>query len=146
MRTILCLILLGTFTGCSPKTSFSVPDGYAHDSGDFATFLSAAVVKNGGKAAATTPRFDAEWWSKSDTNGFQILMATNCQGGVETCMRQLYGEPVVSAGYPQWLYRSTNVGVTISAQTQLNPIHIIVTKAGVLHDEQLPIGDKQSGR
>lgn len=73
-------------------------------------------------------------------------MATNNQTGVETCMRQLYGDPVVSAGYPHWLYRSTNVGVTIMAQTQLNPIHIIVTRAGAIHDERLPIGDKQTER
>lgn len=142
MRTILCLVLLSSFTGCSPKTSFGIPDGYAHHSGDFTPFLSAAIVKNGGKAAGTIPRFDAEWWSKSDTNGFQIIMATNYQTGVEACMRQLYGEPVVSTGFPRLLYRSTNVGVTISAQTQLDPIHIIVTRAGVIHDERLPIGDK----
>ena len=146
MSTIRYLILLIVLVGCSPKAKFTVPDGYTHDSGDLADFLSAAVQRNGGKAPAITARFDAEWWSKADTNGFQILLGTNYQTGVETCLRQLYGNPVISSGYPHWLYRSTNVGVTISALTQDNPIHIIATKAGVIHDDRLPIGDKPAGQ
>jgi len=142
MRIILSLLLLSAFTGCSSRTLLNIPSGYAHNSGNFAPFITAAIVKTGGKAAGILPRFDAEWWSKSDTNGFQILMPTNYQVGVEICFRQLYGEPVMSDGYPHLLYRSTNVGVTISAQTKLDPIHIIVTKAGIIHDERLPIGGK----
>lgn len=147
MRTLLFLILLSILTGCSSKSSLSVPEGYAHHSGDFAPFFSDAIVKYGGRATtnlSSASRFVSEWWSKSDTNGFQILMPTNYQSGVEMCMRQLFGEPIVSAGYPHLLYRAKDVGVTISGQTQLDPIHIIVTRAGVLYDERLPIGDKKT--
>jgi hypothetical protein len=145
MRKIQCLVLLSILVGCSPKAQF-VPEEYTYHSGDVAQFFAAAVEKNGGKPPGTMARFDAEWWSKADTNGFQILMATNYQTGVEACLRQLYGEPIVSTGYPHWLYRSTDLGVTISALTHLNPIHIIVTKAGVIHDERLPIGGMQEGQ
>src|SRR6185369_4868598 len=134
MRTLLCFILLSILSGCSSKSSLFVPEGYAHHSGDFAPFISDATVKYGGRPTTTlslASHFDSEWWSKSDTNGFQILMPTNYQSGVEMCMRQLFGEPIVSAGYPHLLYRSKDVGVTISALTQLDPIHIIVTRAGV---------------
>ena len=147
MRTLLCFILLSIVSGCSSRDSRSVPAGYAHHSGDFAPFLSDTVAKYGGRVVASppaVPRFDSEWWAKSDTNGFQILMPTNYQSGVEACMRRLFGEPVMSAGYPHLLYRSKDVGVTISAQTQLDPIHIIVTRAGVLHDERLPLGKQKT--
>ena len=147
MRTLFYLIALSIFSGCSPKSSLSVPEGYAHHSGNFAPFISDSIVKYGGRATTNlslASRFDLEWWSKSDTNGFQILMPTNYQSRVEMCMRQLFGEPIVSAGYPHLLYRAKDVGVTITAQTQLDPIHIIVTRAGVLYDERLPIGDKKT--
>jgi hypothetical protein len=94
---------------------------------------------------ATVQKFNCEWWSKSDADGFQILVPADFREGVEECLRQLYGEPLVSAGYPHWVYRSADAGVTIIAETQLDPIHIIITRLGVIHDERLPIG-KEHGR
>ena len=148
MRALLCLISLGLLLGCSAVRPRTVPPGYTLHTGDFGSFLSGEVVKYGGRPSAGTvsvQRFDCRWWSKSDRNGFQILVPADCRESVEACMRQLYGEPLVSAGYPHWLYRSKNAGVTISAQTQLDPIHIIVTREGIIHDERLPIG-KESNR
>jgi len=98
-------------------------------------------MKFGGRTnGGTTTRFDVEWWFKIDTNGFQILMATNHRAGVESSLREVFGAPIVSTGYPHLLYRSGNVGVTVAAQTHLDPMQIIVTKAGVIQDQRLPIG------
>src|SRR5260221_12616961 len=144
MRVLFCLMSLGLLLGCSSVASRSSPYGYTDHNGDFGSFLSAEVIRYGGRepvGGPTAQPFDCKWSSKSDADGFQILVPADYRAGVEACLRQLYGEPRVSAaGYPHWLYRSASAGVTISAQTQLNPIHIVVTRAGVIHDERLPLG------
>lgn len=142
MRTFLHLLLLGLLCSCSRHGLPSIPDEYTKHSGDFTPFLSDAVVKFGGRTnAGTVTRLDSEWWFKSDANGFQVLMPTNHRAGVESSLREIFGEPIVSPGYPHLLFRSTNVGVTVAAQTQLNPMHIIITRAGVIHDQRLPVGN-----
>ena len=141
MRIFLHLFLLAIVCGCSRNGPSPAPPGYTKHSGDFTPFFSETLMKFGGRTnGGTTTRFDAEWWFKSDTIGFQILMATNHRAGVESSLRETFGEPIVSAGYPHLLYRSGNVGVTVAAQTQLDPMHIIITRAGVLQDQRLPIG------
>lgn len=111
-------------------------------SGDLIGFFVRELEKCGGtqKVQSTLPMLRADWKWAADTNGFQILLSRDRQAELIQCFTQAFGAPVMSDGYPRLLYRSQDIGATILAQTHLDPMHIICIRAGVLHDERLPIG------
>lgn len=121
---------------------------YRNKSGDLMQFFAQQFERYGGtqRVARTLPSLRAEWSYAEDTNGFQILLSRDKETEFVRCLTQTYGSPVLSDGYPHLLYRSGAVGATITANTREDPMHIIVLRAGALHDERLPMGGTNYGQ